>query len=85
MTDGRGKLKLPDKMREVRIDPVTGYLHVGPEYFPHNSLGMYKLNKYAGATRGTFSYWNQHVKNNSGERVHGTVVDVGDDSQGNKN
>lgn len=58
MTQGRGELKLPDKLRELRVDPVTGYLHVGPEYFPNNHLGMYKLEEYASATRRTFSYWN---------------------------
>ena len=47
---------------------------------------MYKQDKYAPATRNTFLYWNQHVKDkNSGERVHGTMVDVGVDEEGDKN
>ena len=84
MTDGPGKSKLPEKLRELRIDPVTGVLHVGPDYFPHNSLGMYDEEDYARKTRGTFSYWNQHVKNGAGERAHGTMADRGDDPEGNK-
>ena len=86
MTQGRGELKLPYELRELRVDTVTGYLLVGPEYFPENSIGIYKLEEYAGVTRSTFSYYNQHIKDkNSGERVHGTMVDVGDDAEGNKN
>ena len=61
MTQGRGELKLPYELRELRVDTVTGYLLVGPEYFPHNSIGMYKLEEYASVTRSTFSYYNQHV------------------------
>ena len=70
----------------MTVNNVMGNLLVGPEYFPNNSIGMYKQGKYAQATRNTFSYWNRHVKDkNSGEPVHGTMVDVGVDEEGIKN
>ena len=71
----RVKSTLPDNLRELRIDPVTGYLHIGPDHFPHNSLGMYKEEDYTRKTRGSYSYWNRHVTNSTGERAHGTMAD----------
>ena len=86
MTDGRDQSKLPPQLRALRFDNVTGNLLVGPEYFPNNSLGMYKQYEYAQATRNTFSYWNQHVKDkNSGERIRRTMADVEVDEEGDKN
>ena len=58
MTDGREQSKFPPKLRELRVDKVTGHFLVGPDYFPHNSIEMYKQDKCASATRNTFSYWN---------------------------
>ena len=86
MTDGRDQSKLPPQLRALRVDNVTGNLLVGPEYFPDNSIVMYKQAEYAPAIRNTFSYYNGHVKDkSSSERVHGTMVDVGVDEEGNKN
>ena len=85
MTDSRDQSKLPPQLRALCVDKATGNLLVGLDYFRNNSIGMYKQDEYAPATRNTFSYWNQHVKDkNSGERVHGTMVDVGVDQESNK-